>query len=297
MGEHTHYCLDLGGSTIDMVKISQCFPLPKILKCKSLESQRFISPQNQQKQKNLPQIIEAFGITQEIISQKKLKITGGHTLSFPENFLLNGTVIQLEKISEFEAIAKGGCFLAQKNSGLIISLGTGTAMVSAEDISQDKWSHAGGTGIGGGTFLGLGKATLGIEKFSELQKISEIGNLKNIDISVGEIIGGSLGRLTPDMTASNFGKFSPEKSTKEDIALGIANLIGQSIASLAAEKTKVYKHTTLILGGKISRLSIVVECIKKTAKLFDIQIKVPENSEFMTAIGGAIAQTKQNIKT
>lgn len=279
-----HYCLDLGGSTIDMVKFSDT----TISDLQSIESQKFFS--HAKNDISLEDIIQKFGKTKDIKSQKNLTITGGRSQKFPEKFVIENSEISLTKVSEFEAIAAGGMFLSGENSGLVVSLGTGTAMVSVTDMKKNQWKHVRGTGIGGGTFLGLGRAILKIQKFSELQKLSETGNLQNIDISVEDILGGSLGNLTPEMTASNFGKFSPENSQPEDIALALANLVGQSIASLAIEKAKVHGHTKIILGGKISRFSVVTECIKKTAKFFDIEIIIPENSGYMTAVGGAIIE-------
>ena len=276
------YGLDLGGSTIDMVVFS--LENSEILDLQSLESREF-------PQKKIPEILEAFGVIEEIKIQKFLRITGGHSQKFPEFFILDGVEIQLIKVPEFESIARGGMFLSGKNSGLVISLGTGTAMVSVKNIDKNDWEHVRGTGIGGGTFLGLGKALLGTSEFSELQDLSESGKLQNIDISVQDIVGNfsqdeKMGMLTPDMTASNFGKFSPEISGKSDIALGIANLVAQSISALAIEKAKVYGHDALILGGKFSRCLAVVEGITKTADAFGMNIVVPENSGFMTVLGG-----------
>jgi pantothenate kinase len=277
------YGLDLGGSTIDLVIFD--IAAQQIQSYKTLESKNF-------PEKKLSDILSAFGIVEAIFHTKKLTLTGGHSSFFPEKFFLETgkTEIFLEKISEFEAIAKGGMFLSQKKSGLVVSLGTGTAMVSVENIEKNIWEHAGGTGIGGGTFLGLSRALLGCDDFSRVQTLSQKGDLENVDISVGEIIGGDIGHLTADMTASNFGKFSGDFSQPQDIALGIANMVGQSIASLAVEKARRYGHSTIILGGKFSRLRGVVECIEKTAKLFDVQVITPENSGFMTAVGGVLGE-------
>src|SRR5208283_3935570 len=61
------------------------------------------------------------------------------------------------KVNEFTAIGMGGTSLAGKHSALVVSLGTGTAIVS---VKRDKISHFSGTGVGGGTLLGLAKHML-----------------------------------------------------------------------------------------------------------------------------------------
>lgn len=273
------YGLDLGGSTLDLVQFSSEQNI--LLGSKTLESSLFLK-------KDILVLLREFGVLEKIQEQGILFVTGGHSLSLSEVISDDeNNAIRLQKTSEFEAIAKGGSFLSGENSGLMVSLGTGTAMVSVIDMEKNIWEHVGGTGLGGGTFLGLSKGLLGISSFEELQHLAAQGDASRVNISVGEIIGGGIGRLTPEMTASNFGKFS-ENSSSEDRARGIAHLIGESIASLAVEKAKRLGHTKIILGGKFSRLSVVVECIKKTASFFEMEVSVPKSSGFMTAVGGVV---------
>ena len=56
------------------------------------------------------------------------------------------------KVDEFHAIGKGGLFLTGLTRAIIVSMGTGTAFIIAD---QNGEKHIGGTGIGGGTLLGL----------------------------------------------------------------------------------------------------------------------------------------------
>ena len=58
------------------------------------------------------------------------------------------------KVDEFIAIGTGGLYLTNKKSGLVVSIGTGTAFVKAKGKT---FKHIGGTGIGGGTLLNLCK--------------------------------------------------------------------------------------------------------------------------------------------
>ena len=63
------------------------------------------------------------------------------------------------KVNEFTAIGVGGTSLAGKERALVVSLGTGTAIVS---VNQAEIRHVSGTGVGGGTLLGLAKHMLGV---------------------------------------------------------------------------------------------------------------------------------------
>ncbi len=267
------FILDIGGSTIDLVEIDEYHA--DILSYESLESKG--------KNKNkLPDILISFSSFSRILDGKFLVITGGHSRFFPSEVEIEGKTLTLHIIHEFEAIARGGLFLSQKSEGLVISLGTGTAMVSAY---LQEWQHVRGTGIGGGTFLGLGRALLGSDSFENLKNLTEKGDISRIDLSVGEIVGGDLGGLSENATASHFAKYAPEYSREEDIALGIARLVGQSIALLALEKAKNYNHNNIILGGKLTRLIPVVQLIRETGEMFGKNIILPKHADILTAIG------------
>lgn len=274
---NTIIALDIGGTTIDSIEFDT--ENQKIIYKNSLESKNY-------PKKNLQEIIKALGIEEKILQRKKIRITGASALNLPQTIEIKGEKIFLQKILEFESIAAGGKFLSKKNSGLVISLGTGTAMVS---FKNENWEHVKGTGIGGGTFLALGEAILQTRSFTELSTLVEKGESKNIDLSVGDIAGGDLGILSADTTASNFAKYS-KNSAKEDIALGIANLVAQSIASLAIEKAKRLGHSNIIVGGKLSRLKFLITQMEKTAKFFDMKIFCPPDADFMTTIGACIIE-------
>ncbi|MDD4646577.1 MAG: pantothenate kinase, partial [Bacteroidales bacterium] len=67
--------------------------------------------------------------------------------------------IPTSKIEEIQAVGLGGMYLSGKTDVVIASLGTGTALVEAH---AGMINHIGGTGVGGGTLLGLAKTILNI---------------------------------------------------------------------------------------------------------------------------------------
>ena len=58
------------------------------------------------------------------------------------------------RVEEFTANAKGGLYLSGLDRAIIVSMGTGTAYVYADAQSSE---YLGGTGVGGGTLVGLSK--------------------------------------------------------------------------------------------------------------------------------------------
>ena len=63
--------------------------------------------------------------------------------------------IECTRVPEFNCIGRGGLFLSGLDRALVVSMGTGTAVVRAE--LGGKMDYLGGTGVGGGTLVGLSK--------------------------------------------------------------------------------------------------------------------------------------------
>ncbi|HDS11706.1 MAG TPA: hypothetical protein ENN77_02260, partial [Candidatus Wirthbacteria bacterium] len=134
-----------------------------------------------------------------------IAVTGGKS-----EFLAKDTTYRLTHIPEIQAIGLGGLYLADKPQALVVSLGTGTAMVAS---TKEKHQHMGGTGLGGGTILGLGKLLCLEDDFPNLEFLAQNGNIKNVDLLVEDIVGQAIGIIPADLTASNFGKISLTESS------------------------------------------------------------------------------------
>ena len=80
-------------------------------------------------------------------------------------------IIRVTPKIEFGSLAKGGLYLSGLKSAIVVSCGTGTAVVWAR--KNKPVVHLGGTGVGGGTLQGLGKLILktdSVEKYLSWQK-------------------------------------------------------------------------------------------------------------------------------
>ena len=154
------------------------------------------------------------------------------------------------KVDEFLAIGLGGLFLSKLNRAIIVSMGTGTAYVMADN---DKAYHIGGTGVGGGTLLGLSNRMLNIRNFNDIVDMAKDGDLKHIDLSIADITHDTVGGLTQETTASNFGKII-DLATKADVALGIINLVFQTIGMMAVFASRNEKVNDVILTGNLTNV-------------------------------------------
>jgi type II pantothenate kinase len=225
----------------------------------------------------LGKLVAEFGIKLEQIECVAATGAGSRALG---NSLLGRPV---EKVNEFTAIGIGGTSLAHTTSALVVSLGTGTAIVS---VTPEKIAHFSGTGIGGGTLLGLAKHMLGVATIERLEAMAKKGDLRRVDLTVRDIAGGAIGDLPPSTTAANFGKVSAD-ATPEDKALAIVNMIVESIGVLAMASARACGQENIVLTGKLSRLFSFVQGVKKLSFPFGRRFVIPEHADYATAIGAA----------
>jgi len=194
--------------------------------------------------------------------------------------------LPIMKVDEIQAIGVGGLTLAGKLEGLIINAGTGTPIVAAYNEGR-KVIHVGGTGVGGGTLLGLSTRILGTRSFDELEMMARKGDATKVDLTVLDIVGGPIGIVPAEATASNFGKIRSDAS-KEDIAAGLFNMVCQVIGVVGAMAAKAYsfENDVIVVGGLV-RSSLASSIIRDTMSLFGVAPCIPENCEYCTAVGAA----------
>jgi type II pantothenate kinase len=191
--------------------------------------------------------------------------------------------VPVHKVDEITAIGLGGSTLADRSEALVVSMGTGTALVS---VKGGTIQHVGGTGVGGGTLLGLSKHLLNVARLETLEQLAARGDLSRIDLTVGDVAGGPVGNLPADATASNFGKLSSDAGP-EDKARALINMIAEVIVSLSVTAARASGLHDIVLTGKLLRVKPFVARLTATRQLFDRAFIIPPHAEFATAIGAA----------
>lgn len=217
-----------------------------------------------------------FKFSQEI---EKIAVTGAYSRKYSYKL----KEIPVKQIGEIKAIGLGGLYVGKKEEALVVSIGSGTAMVSCRKEIQ----HIGGTPIGGKTLTGLSKLLLKTEDLAKLDKLSSKGNLDNIDLNLKDIYPKGIGLLPPTATAAHFGNI--KKHNESDTALALINMIAQSIGTLAVFAAKAYCHRDIVLTGRLTKLNAFQRIIKERINtLSDIPVTIPSDSYYATAIGAVI---------
>lgn len=198
--------------------------------------------------------------------------------------------IPTAKVDEFNSIGKGGLFISELSKAIIVSMGTGTTYVMADESGV---THMGGTGVGGGTLLGLSNTMLNVRDFNDLIRTAENGKLENIDLNIGDIMTGINESLPLDATASNFGKIS-DLASKSDLALGIINLVFQTIGVISVFASKIYNISDIVLTGNLTNVPQAKDIFTRVADMFHVKYYLPENAEFATAVGAALMHNEND---
>lgn len=262
--------IDIGGSTT---------------KIAGLKNGEIVSPFIVRATDPLASLFGAFG---KFIDRNNLKLTDissimvtGVGSSFLDKPIYGIPTVKKE---EFLCNGLGGLYMSGLEKAIIVSMGTGTSIVKAEG---ENAVHLGGTGIGGGTILGLSNKMLNVRDINLLISMAEGGDLKNIDLMVGDITKDVLPTLPAETTASNFGRIS-DVASKADIALGIFNLVFQSIGMTAVFASRNSGINDVVLIGNLTVIPQGKELFKHIKKVSSVNFIFPENSEFATAVGAAL---------
>ena len=199
-------------------------------------------------------------------------------------------------VDEFDANAKAARWLCKDETFIVVSLGTGTSFVLLDGPTS---KHLGGSALGGGSLYGLFRLMLPGIDYSQFRSLATKGSLSNIDLEIGDVSKEALPNLPLDVTATNFGKASPDSATNfgkaspdskpEDIAAGLVNLVLQNIGVMAHLAGKGFGIRTFVCIGRMTTLPHVREIFDRLEQLYKIRLLIPKNATFMTAIGAALS--------
>lgn len=196
--------------------------------------------------------------------------------------------LDCRRVPEFTAIGRGALYLSGLDNILAVSMGTGTALVHS--VRGGEMNYLGGTGVGGGTLMGLSKLLLHADSIEHIVEYADGGDLGKIDLLIKDITAkDTLHQLSKDLTASNFGNVS-DIAEKEDIALGILNMVYETVGMISVFAARQCGVRDIVLTGNLTTLDY---CDKKF-KIFNglgygVNFIIPENSQFSTVIGTALS--------
>ncbi|MGN1102417.1 MAG: BadF/BadG/BcrA/BcrD ATPase family protein [Huintestinicola sp.] len=223
----------------------------------------------------------------EMLSEAKIAeppahifITGAGS-DIAENLFEN---IPRTRFEEFGCFGRGAVSLSGIHKAVIVSIGTGTAFVTADG---NKYTHIGGSGVGGGTLSGLAELTVNTSDSAALNRLISEGNPAKVDLTMGDICKGTLGGLAADVTAANFGSRHMSHSPA-DIAAGISNMIFQTAGVMAAFACKGTDITNAVFVGAMSEIPEGKAVLEAVGQLHELTFTVPEGGAYAGALGAIL---------
>ena len=210
-------------------------------------------------------------------------VTGGKHRSLPAE--VGG--VPLVKVKEVDAIGRGGLYLAGLPEALVVSAGSGTAMVAARGRES---THVTGSAVGGGTLQGLSRLLLGTADPQEIDRLALQGDANRVDLTLAEALGGAVGRLPVNANAVNFGRLGREAVdvAPPDLAAALVRLVGQVIAVIAINAAKAEGLETVVMTGHLVDLQSVCRVLEEVAGFYQADIRVPPLPGSGTAAGALL---------
>ncbi|GAB6391368.1 MAG: type II pantothenate kinase [Treponematales bacterium] len=193
--------------------------------------------------------------------------------------------IPTAKIDEITAVGIGGMFQVGRPHIIIANIGTGTALVEAKNGAV---SHLGGSGVGGGTILGLAKRLISLSSFSDIMETASKGDLRQVDLLLEDIMPGGMSFLDKNATAANFGK-TLDTARNEDIALAILNMVYQVIGMLSVFAARGKGMDTVVVTGSGSDNPIGKAVFAAVSGMYGIRFEHPAGAQYTTAIGAGLS--------
>jgi len=212
---------------------------------------------------------------------KKIVMTG-----VGASYLQSMYDIPTSRIIEFKAIGLGGLKLAGLKSAIIVSIGTGTALVRA---ASDEITHIGGSGVGGGTLQKLASRFAGTSNFDSIMSLATQGDLGAVDLRLGDITREKIGNLPPETTVSNFGNLK-DGATSADIVRGLINMIFESVGMMAVFATLNDDISDVVLIGSLTIVDQARDVLESLSRMHPICFHVPQDAIYATAVGAALSE-------
>lgn len=200
----------------------------------------------------------------------------------------------IRQMVEFDATCSGVKFLLNgripaDSPFLLTNVGTGT---SIHCIAPEGHTRIGGTGVGGGTIIGLSWLLAGMNRYSDIVEAAKRGVRDTIDLKVHHIYEGSEPPIPGDLTASNFGYIGqqhPQPSApiaKEDMLASVIGLVGETVSSISVHAAGRCGASSIVyIGSSFIDNDLLVRVIEDYTKLRGSEAVFLPGGEYSGALG------------
>jgi type II pantothenate kinase len=209
-------------------------------------------------------------------------------------------------VPEFEATCAGARWLLERQGRrpgafLLTNVGTGT---SIHHITPDGHERVGGTGVGGGTILGLaallsgkggsgtGLGTAASLDYTDLVAMAAQGDRTRVDLKVSHIYAGATPPIPGELTASNFGHVvhQTEPIRLSDALASVIGLVGETVTTVSVHAARERGTAEVVYIGSTFRGNALLEgIVNRYTRLRGAEPYVLPDGEYSGAVGALLA--------
>jgi pantothenate kinase len=136
--------------------------------------------------------------------------------------------------------------------------------------------------------------TMGVQAIQAIKQVAalaEEGDISHINVLIKDICANPLQGLPMNAIASLWGNAKSNASC-EDIALGLIWMVLQSICSATILSSLGSGIKEFVMIGNLTLLPQCRVVFSDTERLYGVKFRIPQYSEFCTAIGAALCYRK-----
>ena len=166
-----------------------------------------------------------------------------------------------------------------------LNVGTGTSFHQA---TRDSQKRVGGSGVGGGTMIGLSYLLTGIGDFDTIIERAKDGIRDNVDLKVHHIYNGRPSPIPGDLTASNFGHILDTQKTAsaEDQLIAVIGLVAETVTAMAINLADAFETKNMVfIGSTLLDNKVMTDIIYRYSELKNARAFVVPNGEYSGALG------------
>ena len=216
-------------------------------------------------------------------------VTGVGSMNLPDSY--GGSPIV--RVLEFDAIGAGALAMAALDGKhLVVSAGTGTALVLA---TAGHYRHLGGSGVGGGTLMGLAALLLQTSDPNEIDALATNGRSSRVDLRIRDLVDGNLGDLPAEATAVHLGRLASAGAppNPSDLAAALVGMLAESMAVLAMSAARAANASSIIAIGNMNQMQSWVRVFRSVIEVSGGQLLIPEHAGSACARGAMLCAPKQ----
>ncbi|HYK75318.1 MAG TPA: type II pantothenate kinase [Pseudoneobacillus sp.] len=217
----------------------------------------------------------------------KVALTGGKAVFLSKQFF-NDAV----QVPEFDAACNGARYFLDMDGNkpdvcLLVNIGTGTSWFYLQGEKQERIL---GSGIGGGTFMGLGELLTNEKDYTHLVQLAQKGNKAKVDLTVKDIYMGEDTPVDGNLTASNFAKGKKDEQSNEDLMAAVTNMVAETIVLLTLQAAAIHQTNEVVYMGSTFSGNIPLKNVLESYKgMLGLNTRFLKHGEFSGAMGALLA--------